>query len=70
MSQTTYTRSPSLTRPILGRMLGGVCAGIAQRFGWSVATVRVLALLSVFLPGPQVLIYLGLWLLVPAEGRA
>jgi phage shock protein PspC (stress-responsive transcriptional regulator) len=26
--------------------------------------------LSVFIPGPQVLIYLGLWLLVPAEGRA
>ena len=70
MSDSTYNAAPKLARPLQGRMIGGVCAGIAQRFGWSVATVRVLAVLSVFIPGPQVLIYLGLWLLVPAEGRA
>ena len=70
MTDSTHTASPKLVRPLQGRMIGGVCAGIAQRFGWNVATVRVLAVLSVFIPGPQVLIYLGLWLLVPAEGRA
>jgi phage shock protein PspC (stress-responsive transcriptional regulator) len=48
-------------------MIGGVCAGIARRFGLSPLTVRVLFLLSCLLPGPQVLIYLALWLLLPSE---
>jgi phage shock protein PspC (stress-responsive transcriptional regulator) len=47
-------------------MIGGVCAGIAHRFGVSPLTVRVLFLLSCLLPGPQVLVYLALWLLLPA----
>jgi phage shock protein PspC (stress-responsive transcriptional regulator) len=29
--------------------------------------VRILFLLSCLLPGPQVLIYLALWLIVPSE---
>ncbi|WP_042365567.1 PspC domain-containing protein [Streptacidiphilus neutrinimicus] len=57
----------TLARPRSGRMIGGVCAGIARRFGLSPLTVRVLFLLSCLLPGPQVLIYLALWLLLPAE---
>ena len=57
----------TLARPRSGRMIGGVCAGIARRFGLSALTVRVLLLLSCLLPGPQVLIYLALWLLLPAE---
>lgn len=47
------------------RMIGGVCAGIARRFGWSVGTVRLLFVVSCILPGPQVLIYVALWLLMP-----
>ncbi|WP_042383272.1 PspC domain-containing protein [Streptacidiphilus melanogenes] len=57
----------TLARPRSGRMIGGVCAGIARRFGLSPLTVRVLFLLSCLLPGPQVLIYLALWLVLPAE---
>ena len=57
----------TLARPRSGRMIGGVCAGIARRFGLSALTVRVLFLVSCLLPGPQVLIYLALWLLLPAE---
>lgn len=57
----------TLARPRSGRMIGGVCAGIARRFGLSPLTVRVLFLLSCLLPGPQVLIYLALWLLLPSE---
>lgn len=48
-------------------MLGGVCAGIADRYGWDRSTVRLLFVLSMLLPGPQVLIYLVLWLLMPEE---
>ena len=51
-------------------MIGGVCAGIAERFGWSVGLVRLLTVLSVFIPGPQVVIYLALWLIIPADGSA
>ncbi|EHM19915.1 hypothetical protein J108_05860 [Mycobacteroides abscessus subsp. bolletii CRM-0020] len=46
-------------------MIGGVCAAFAQRFGWDVTIVRVLAVASILLPGPQVLAYLVLWVLIP-----
>ncbi|MEV0056942.1 PspC domain-containing protein [Saccharopolyspora shandongensis] len=42
-----------------------MCAGIANRFGWRVGLVRLVFVLSCVLPGPQFLIYLGLWLLIP-----
>lgn len=56
-----------LVRPRHGGMIAGVCAGIARRFGWSVTTVRLLFLLSFLLPGPQILVYLVLWVLMPKE---
>lgn len=58
----------TLTRPENGRMIAGVCAGLAERFGWSVGTVRLLFLLSCLLPGPQFVIYLVLWVLIPRRG--
>ena len=57
--------SAALVRPRRGRVIAGVCAGIADRFGWSRFTVRLLFVVSMLLPGPQVLVYLALWLLVP-----
>lgn len=56
-----------LVRPREGRMIAGVCAGIADRYGWSRSSVRLLFVLSLLLPGPQVLIYLVLWMLMPEE---
>jgi phage shock protein PspC (stress-responsive transcriptional regulator) len=55
----------TLSRPTSGRMIAGVCAGIAQRYGWQVKTVRIAFLLSCLLPGPQFVIYLILWLTMP-----
>lgn len=46
-------------------MIAGVCAGIARRYGWNPTTVRVLTALSVLIPGPQVLAYIVLWILMP-----
>jgi len=66
-THTSPTSHPSLTRPESGRMIGGVCAGIARRFGWNVSVVRVLTVASILIPGPQVIIYLALWLLIPAD---
>ncbi|MEU5877452.1 PspC domain-containing protein [Spirillospora sp. NPDC047279] len=58
-----------LYRPRTGRMIGGVCAGLARRFGMSAWTVRILALLSCVLPGPQFVIYLVLWVMLPSEDK-
>jgi len=55
----------TLTRPRQGRVIAGVCAGLAQRFGWNANLIRLLFLLSCLLPGPQFVIYLVLWVLIP-----
>jgi phage shock protein PspC (stress-responsive transcriptional regulator) len=57
----------SLARPRQGRWIAGVCAAIADRFGVSRTLVRVLFVLSVVLPGPQVIAYVVLWILIPSE---
>ncbi|QUH05581.1 PspC domain-containing protein [Saccharopolyspora erythraea] len=54
-----------LTRPQHGKRIAGVCAGIADRFGMSRGLVRFLFILSCLLPGPQVLVYIVLWILIP-----
>lgn len=59
-----------LSRPIDDRVIAGVCAGIARRFGWSTGLVRLLTVLSIFIPGPQVIAYLVLWIVIPSERRA
>ncbi len=45
---------------------GGVCAGIAARFGYDVRLVRVVTVLLAFAVGFGVVAYLALWLLLPA----
>lgn len=55
----------TLERPRSGKMIAGVCAGLAQRYGWSTSTVRVVFVLSCLLPGPQFIAYLVLWLVMP-----
>lgn len=62
-------RSGGLTRSRDNALIAGVCAGIAEHFGWSVTGTRVgyvlLSILSVAFPG--ILVYIILWLLVPKE---
>ncbi len=58
-----------LTRSRQDRWVAGVAGGIAHRFGTSPGLVRLLFVLSLFLPGPQILLYLALWILVPEEPR-
>ncbi|MFJ5221584.1 PspC domain-containing protein [Streptomyces sp. NPDC088400] len=57
----------ALVRPRDGRMIGGVCAALARRFGMSANTMRVIFVASCLLPGPQFLLYLALWILLPGE---
>ena len=59
--------STSLVRPRRGRVIAGVCAGIARRYGLSRNGLRLAFVLSCVLPGPQILAYLLLWVLIPAD---
>jgi phage shock protein C len=64
-------RRDGLVRPVDGRILGGVCAGLGRRFGidpWPARLLFVLILLVV--PGSQLLIYPILWILMPSEATA
>ena len=56
-----------LVRPKNGIIIAGVCAALAERFGISANVVRLIAVLSILLPGPQVLAYIILWILIPKE---
>ena len=58
-----------LVRPRRGKIVAGVAAGLARRFGVSATLVRVLFVASIFLPGPQIIAYIALWILMPKEPR-
>ena len=59
--------STALARRRSGRIIAGVCGGLAQRFGLRPWQVRLLFVVSCLLPGPQILLYLALWIILPAE---
>lgn len=59
-------RSQGLTRPVEGRILGGVCAGLGRRIGLEPWPARLLFLLVLLvIPGSQLLVYPILWILMP-----
>ena len=54
-----------LTRPRHGRILAGVTAGFARRYGINVLVARVAAIIGVVVLTP--LLYLPLWVLMPKD---
>ena len=56
-----------LVRPRNDRWIAGVCSGLAYRFGVSPGIVRLIFVLSCLLPGPQFIVYLVLWAMMPSE---
>ena len=60
-------RQHGLVRPRKGRVIAGVLVGVANRFGISPNLARLLFVLSMLLPGPQILAYIALWILMPSE---
>jgi phage shock protein PspC (stress-responsive transcriptional regulator) len=56
-----------LRRDLQNNVLGGVCAGIARRYGISRGGLRLAFVISCVLPGPQILAYILLWVLIPAD---
>jgi phage shock protein C len=61
-------RRQGLVRPRQGRILGGVCAGLARRFGISATMMRILFVVTlIVIPGSQIIVYPILWILMPSE---
>ena len=59
-----------LVRPRKGRMVAGICAGIADYSGLDVTLIRVIVtVVSVFTVGTGVLAYLAAWVIIPGEGE-
>lgn len=59
-----------LIRPVHGRVLGGVCAGLGRRFGLDPWPARLLFILVLMvIPGSQLIIYPVLWILMPSEDK-
>jgi phage shock protein PspC (stress-responsive transcriptional regulator) len=64
---TNMASSGRLHRPRHGRWIAGVCAGLGERFGLPAWLTRLLFLLSCLLPGPQFIVYIVLWIMMPEE---
>ena len=59
-----------LVRPLEGRMIAGVCAGIGEYLGVDPNVVRlVFAALTIFTAGAGALVYLVAWAVLPEEGE-
>ena len=58
MAEKKLTRSNN-------KMIGGVCAGIADYLGLDPTIVRIAWILTVFFAGFSILLYLILWIVMP-----
>lgn len=48
-------------------MVAGVCAGLANYFGWDVSWVRLFWVFASLVWGAGVLVYLIMWIIVPRK---
>ena len=60
-------RRIGLVRPRSGRLISGVCAGLGRALDTSPWVIRLIAVVSIVLPGPQILLYVLLWIFMPEE---
>jgi phage shock protein C len=56
-----------LSRSTKNKMIGGVCAGVADYFNVDPTIVRVIYVLLIFLFGTGILLYLILWIIMPKQ---
>ena len=58
----------ALVRPREGRQIAGVCAALANSYGWDVAAVRIIAVvITVLSSGLMGVAYLAAWIGIPEE---
>ncbi|HYA09549.1 MAG TPA: PspC domain-containing protein, partial [Gaiellaceae bacterium] len=61
---------PSVSRSERGRVLAGVCSGIAEGLGVDPTLVRLTFALLAFASGAGIVAYLAAWALLPAPGES
>ena len=71
-SPLTQAMTRSWYRSRHDKVIAGVCMGLARQFSLSATVIRLAFLLSTFLGGWGLIIYVALWLIMPREpeGRA
>jgi phage shock protein C len=63
-----YGQPSRLVRPRVGRMVAGVCQGLANSYSWDVTWVRVITvLLTIFGGGLGLVAYVVFWIVMPEE---
>ena len=65
--QESKVNDKRLTRVEEGRMIAGVCAGLARYLGIDPTVVRLIFVLLALFAAGGVLLYLVLWLIMPME---
>ena len=68
MNEPSSNGTKRLYRPREGRVVAGVCAGLAAYFGVDPTLVRLAFALVTAFGGLGVLIYLCAWVVIPEEG--
>ena len=71
MTQSATLPDRRFYRSSDSRVLGGVCGGLAEYFGFNLKVTRILAVIGFLLNPPRgVLAYLGVVILVPARATS
>jgi phage shock protein PspC (stress-responsive transcriptional regulator) len=65
----TNLAGKKLERPLEGRWVAGVAAGLADYFGLDVGLVRVVLVVLALVGALGAVIYVAAWVLVPEEGE-
>ena len=66
MNMLPTSNMGGLYQPREGRMIAGVCAGFAQRYGWELTIVRLVLVLSFFFgAGTPLIAYVIAWVVMP-----
>ena len=59
-----------LRRPRTGRMISGVCAGLANFFGLDASIIRIVyVILTFFTAFAGIPIYILMWIIIPQENN-
>jgi phage shock protein PspC (stress-responsive transcriptional regulator) len=69
MTEPSDSGTKRLYRPRQGRVVAGVCAGLAAYFGIDPTLTR-LAVVFLSFWGVGILFYLGAWIVIPEEGES
>lgn len=57
-----------LVRSINDKMIGGVCGGIAEYFGWDSTLIRIIwVLATIFTAFAGIIVYIILWIIMPKD---